>query len=378
MAHKKIKVVVLYGGRSTEHDISRKSAAFVLKNLDKEKYDILAVGVDKAGRWIPQDINIILEAAAEEIPIDTVGRTLENALPIHPTPGHMLEISSGLEQTSEGAELVFFPIFHGTYGEDGAIQGLLTMANAAYVGSGIAGSAIGMDKCLAKKLVAAAGISVVPWLEARQQHFDNFTGEAFSNFTQKVEQKFSYPVFVKPACLGSSVGITKAHNHEEFTEACKLALSVDDKILIEKAMDIREIECAVLGDYDPDVSEPGEVITSEDNFYSYEAKYLNADQATIRVPADLPDKLKHEAKIICKKIFQELNLYGMARVDLFLEKQTNKFYFNEVNTIPGFTQISQYPKLWQHAGKSASQLLDELIKLALKRYKIESKLNRSI
>jgi D-alanine-D-alanine ligase len=266
-----------------------------------------------------------------------------------------------------------FPIIHGTGGEDGSIQGLMDLSETAYVGPDILGSANGMDKVVAKKLAAAAGIQVVPYIDIKRQFWDLQEADCLA----LAERELGFPMFVKPARLGSSVGVNKAKNPSELLVHIKMAFEFDDKVLIEKGLDVREIECAVLGDYEPEVSLPGEVLPRVD-FYTYEAKYLSDDGASMKIPADLSVQQTKEAQDIAKRVFQALELYGMARVDLFLEKKTNRFYFNEVNTIPGFTEISQDPMLWAASGLSNSVLLDRLIELALKRHQVKKQLKRSL
>ena len=362
----KTKVIVIYGGRSTEHEISCRSAAFVLRNLDRKKYDVAAVAIDKDGRWLPQNMDYLLDHLGTAVPIITdAGRTALEPLPLEPSPTDVVSraIVSHTASGYTAQNVVVFPVLHGTYGEDGSIQGLFNLGDLAFVGSGTLGSALGMDKCIAKKLVSLAGIPVVPWVETRKQ-FYLLDPEAFLT---KAEVELGYPIFVKPASLGSSVGVNKVRNREELRRACTEALSYDEKILLEKALDIREIECAVLGDYDPLISEPGEVVTHGATFYSYEAKYLSSTQASSEIPAKLEQSQRDEARNLSKRIFQCLECYGLARVDLFLEKATGKYYFNEINTLPGMTDVSQYPMLWAHSGIGSGELIDRLIALALKR-----------
>jgi D-alanine-D-alanine ligase len=370
------KVIVIYGGRSTEHEISCKSAAFVLRNIDRKKYEVAAIAIDKKGRWLPQNVDGLLDNLTGPVPIlDGEGRTPLESLPLEPTPTDVVSRAI-VNRSAAGYDvknIVIFPVLHGTYGEDGSIQGFFNLGDLAFVGSGTLGSAIGMDKCIAKKLVSAEGIPVVPWVETRKQ-FYLLDPEAFLN---KAETTLGYPIFVKPASLGSSVGINKVRNRAELRQACEEALSMDEKILLEKALDVREIECAVLGDYDPIVSEPGEVVTHGVSFYSYEAKYLSKTQATSEIPADLAPKQRAEARELSKRIFQCLECYGLARVDLFLDKNTGKFLFNEVNTLPGMTEVSQYPLLWENSGIKPSELIDRLINLALKRKRETDQLIRS-
>jgi D-alanine-D-alanine ligase len=366
-------VLVIYGGRSTEHEISCRSAAFILRNLDPAKYNVHAIAIDKDGAWLPQNAPALVADPKGPVPIQ---RSLSGqpALPARGDQGPNLlamlpgQGGRGLDKRS----LVVFPILHGTNGEDGTIQGLLELAEVAFVGPDTLGSAVGMDKIVSKKLAQGAGIPVVPWLDTRAQ----FWPDHRASILAEAEKSLGFPMFVKPARLGSSVGVTKVKSAADLCRACELALSFDDRIMIEKGLSVREIEVAALGDYDPDVSVPGEVIPHAE-FYSYDAKYIDADGASIAVPAVLEPAQVKTAQDLARRVFMALDLYGMARVDLFLEKTTGAFYFNEVNTIPGFTEISQYPLLWQASGVSPKQLLDRLIDLAVRRQGTKTKLSRS-
>lgn len=365
-------VLVIYGGRSAEHEISCRSAAFILRNLDPGKYNVHAIAIDKDGAWLPQNAQHLIANLKGPVPIER--SAAQKVLPAGRDPaGHLLALAG--DGTTPGVDrkrLVVFPILHGTFGEDGTMQGLLELAEVAFVGPDTMGSAIGMDKVVSKKLVQAAGVPVVPWLETRQQ----FWAEHQDGICAEAEKSLGYPMFVKPVRLGSSVGISKVKDRAALKRACVEALSFDDKIMIEKGLNVREIECAVLGDYDPDVSIPGEVIPHAE-FYSYEAKYIDADGASMAIPAKLDAAQVRTAQDLARRVFMALDLYGMARVDLFLDKNDGKFYFNEVNTIPGFTEISQYPMLWKESGVDSKELLDRLIALAVKRQDQKRALKRS-
>ena len=359
----KIKVLVVYGGKSAEHEVSCRSAAFILRNLDPNKYEVEAVAVNKSGRWLKQDTPALLAAiqTSKSVPIMESMQAL---------PASSLLASS---ETLVDTQRVVFPVIHGTGGEDGSIQGLLDLSDTAYIGPDVLGSAVCMDKVVAKKLAAIAGVNIVPFIDIKIQFWQAHQDERIIF----AERELGYPMFVKPARLGSSVGVNKAKDRADLLKHIKTAFEFDDKVLIEKGLDVREIECAVLGGYDPDVSIPGEVMPTND-FYSYEAKYIDAEGAKMKIPADLTDDQIKVAQAIAKTVFQALELYGMARVDLFLDKKTNQFYLNEVNTIPGFTEISQYPMLWAASGISNSELIDRLIELALKRHQIKKSLKRSL
>jgi D-alanine-D-alanine ligase len=365
----KQKVLILYGGQSTEHEVSCRSAATIIKNLDPEHYDVMAIGITQSGQWLPQDVKRLRGESSKTLPIHTPQVASAQIAQSAINPVTSLTHLSG---AGSAANIVVFPIIHGTHGEDGTLQGLLEMANLAFVGPDTLGSAVGMDKGVAKKLCQAAGLPVAPFVEYRAESW----ARARKNAVEEVSSVMKYPVFVKPSRLGSSVGISKVRNAQELIVACEKALQFDDKILVEQGLDVREIEFAALGGYDPEISVPGEVVPSAE-FYTYEAKYLDEKGAEVIVPArNLTPEQVREGQVLSKKIFKALDLYGMARIDLFLEKKTGKYFFNEVNTIPGFTDISQYPMLWRASGIDTPQLMTKLIDLALERKKTKDQLQR--
>ena len=271
---------------------------------------------------------------------------------------------------------VVFPVLHGPYGEDGTVQGLLELANVAYVGAGVLGSAVGMDKAVMKTIFAAHNLPIVPHITVMRREWQADP----RRITSRVANELSYPVFVKPANLGSSVGISKAKNDDSFCEAMALALRFDKKIVIESGVsNAREIECAVLGNDEPEASVPGEIIvTHRDGFYSYTAKYIDAEGATTRIPADLSAPMIEQVRRLSIEAFRALELSGMARVDFFVNGQTNALFLNEVNTIPGFTSISMYPKMWEASGLPYPALIDRLLTLALERHADKQQLHTSI
>lgn len=358
----KTKIAVLYGGCSAEHEISLLSAAAVIKNLDKNKFDVIPIGIDKQGHCFLNEPQHLYSDNA--ILLKT-----KNAQPL-----------SGLTELKGDKKVlcdVVFPVLHGTFGEDGTIQGLLDILGLAYVGADVLGSAIGMDKACAKRLVRAADIPVVAFLTFN-------SGQWSANKTkyrEAIEQKIAYPLFVKPANVGSSLGITKVKKACELNAAIELALTYSTKVLIEKALEVREIEIAVLENSqwgaEALVSRVGEIIPTHE-FYSYEAKYWDAKGAELIIPAALQAGQLQQIKSLAAKIFSCLDCSGMARIDFFIEKQSQKIYFNELNTIPGFTKVSMYPKLWEASGLSYPQLLTHLIELALARYQRLSLLKRSL
>jgi D-alanine-D-alanine ligase len=345
---KVLRVGVLFGGRSGEHEVSLASAASVIRGLDTDKYEAVPIGITKDGHWL------VGEGAVKMLPeVLKGGRRV--MLTADPTEAALVPLDRGA-----GAQRldVVFPVLHGTFGEDGTIQGMLDLAGLPYVGAGVLGSAIGMDKDVAKRLCQAAGIPVVPWVSVQRWDWEKNRGAIVT----EIQDKFSYPVFVKPANLGSSVGMSKVHKAEELGPAIDLACEYGMKIMVEKAVTAREIEVSVLGNHDPKASVPGEIVPHRE-FYDYTAKYLE-DGTRLVIPVELKPSQVHKIQTTAVKAFRTLELAGMARVDFFLEKKGGKLYLNEVNTIPGFTSISMYPKLWEASGIPFRQLIDKLIELA--------------
>ena len=338
---KKKRIVVLFGGRSGEHEVSIRSAASVIRALDRNKYEVVPAAVTKGGRYLSHAESVAMLPA--ELREDL---TTETAVTLAHEPG-----------SAEGIDVVF-PVLHGTFGEDGTVQGLLDLADVAYVGAGVLGSAAGMDKDVMKRLFRERGLPTVEHCALLRRGRHDKIG--------CIEEQFSYPVFVKPANLGSSVGITKAHDREELRKALDLAASYDRKIVVEPAIDGREIECAVLGNDAPEASVPGEVVPAKE-FYDYEAKYV-ADDSELLIPAPLSDKQTDQVRRLAVEAFQAVEGGGLARVDFFLENGSGKLLLNEVNTMPGFTSISMYPKMWEATGLGYSELLDRLIELAIERH----------
>jgi D-alanine-D-alanine ligase len=356
---KKIRVAVLYGGRSGEHEISLQSAASVLRHLDRERFEAVPIGIDRQGNWLLNDITQI-DTAHKSLPLQTANaRTL--ASPSQAQRDQLFD--------------VVFPALHGTFGEDGAVQGLLELSDIPYVGAGVLASAVGMDKDIAKRLAAAAGIAIAPYLAIKQGEWQNNSADHL----KRIAQQFTWPVFVKPANAGSSVGIHKVKQAGELQAAIADALLYDSKVLVEQGIDAREIELAVLENAQygaaPLVSVAGEIIPQLE-FYSYAAKYLDENGAQLVIPAALSQQQGEKAQQLAGRIFALLECEGMARVDLFLDKHSGEFYFNEINTIPGFTSISMYPKLWQASGLPYGNLLTCLIELALARHQRKQQLKR--
>ena len=315
----KIRIALIYGGRSGEHEISLRSAESIKKALDPERYEVTSFVISKSGQWSPHVIS--------------------------PEPAGNPDID------------VVFPILHGTFGEDGTVQGLLELADLPYVGAGVLASAVSMDKAATKKLCAQAGLPVVEYLVLNRGEFDPDT----------LRLPFGYPVFVKPANLGSSVGITKAKNEAEFRAALKVAMQYDRKLVVERGVTGREFECAVLDGKQPLASTPCEVIPSQE-FYTYEDKYL-LDKARIELPANLTPDQTAEMQRLAIGCFEAVGCEGMGRVDFLMDGNSGKFFVNEINTIPGFTSISMYPKMLEYSGISYAALLDRLIEMAIERFK---------
>lgn len=369
---KKIRVAVLYGGRSGEHEVSLQSGASVIANLDRDKFEVIPVSINKEGRWQWNDLKLIEESRAKTLPI--YQNSPEMRLRPQPDGRATLEpINSGSPSFSDID--VFFPVMHGPLCEDGAVQGLLELADVAYVGSGILGSAIGMDKEVAKRLAEAAGIPIVPYVSVTKTNFLRDAGAA----EKQAKAKLKLPVFVKPANMGSSVGVHKVKKWEDLGQALKDSFQYDLKVLIEEGIDAREIEVAVLETVNgaPFVSVPSEISAAGGHeFYSYEAKYLDANGATIDLPAKITPEQVTTVQKYAAQAFEVLELAGMARADFFLDRKTNKFYFNEVNTLPGFTTISMFPKMMGASGVSYKDLLSRLVTLALHRQQQRHSLKR--
>jgi D-alanine-D-alanine ligase len=350
---KRLRVGVLFGGRSGEHEVSLASAASVIRGLDPDKYEAVPIGITKEGHWL-------IGAGAQKMLPEVLRGGQRVMMTADPTDAALVR----LDGSGGGTRLdVVFPAMHGTFGEDGTIQGLLDLAGLPFVGAGVLGSAIAMDKDVAKRLLQAAKIPVVPWVAVPRIEWEKNPGDV----EQTIENKFQYPVFVKPATLGSSVGMTKVHSREELAPALNLAAEFAQKILVERAMVAREIEVSVLGNSEPAASVPGEIVPHRE-FYDYAAKYLE-EGTQLLIPAKLkPAQVKKFQKLAVDS-FRALELSGMARVDFFLEKEGGKIYLNEVNTIPGFTSISMYPKLWEASGIPFRDLIDKLIELALEQHR---------
>jgi D-alanine-D-alanine ligase len=353
---------VIFGGRSVEHEVSLVSAASVINALDKEKYEIIPIGIAPTGQWLSSGETLRLLKEKKSIE-----RELEQLL--LPDPRKQSLVALNNSGGSGKALDVIFPVMHGRFGEDGTLQGLLELADIPYVGPGVLGSALGMDKVTQKELFIRANIQTAPFVW--------FTGEEYERHHKKIiaeiERKLKYPLFVKPSNSGSSIGINKAHQRKELHEFIEIAAQFDRKILVEQGIkNAREIECAVLGNDQPMVSVPGEIISSNE-FYDYDAKYVDGKSDTV-IPATLPAAVVKKIQQSALTAFRTLDCAGMARVDFLVTRKTHQIFLNEINTIPGFTSISMYPKLWEASGFPYPVLLDKLIQLALERHSAKTKL----
>ncbi|MFZ1399179.1 MAG: D-alanine--D-alanine ligase family protein [Candidatus Promineifilaceae bacterium] len=361
----KVRVGVIFGGRSGEHEVSLNSAQSVMRALNPEKYEVIPIGIDKNGRWLTGDVVGTL----------TEGKTSSHHATLLPDPQ-----ASGLMQLDEGDGVgmtavsqldVIFPVLHGPYGEDGTVQGLLELANLPYVGAGVVGSAVGMDKAIFKHVMTANGLPVLPWVlvqsgEWRQRPY---------KVIEQIEAILVYPVFTKPANLGSSVGISKCRNRAELEAGLNEAASYDRRIVVEQGVNVRELEVSVLGNAEPEASVVGEVRPRRE-FYDYVAKYVSDDSELI-IPANLTEAESDEVRRLAVHAYKAIDCAGLGRVDLLLDVANGRLYLNEINTIPGFTRISMYPKLWEATGLPYSQLLDKLIALAIERHEEKELLKKS-
>ena len=359
LTNKRIRVGLIFGGRSGEHEVSLRSARSIMDAIDKDKYEVLPIGITKQGRWIAGgDPLAALKAGQETTPAALLGEPGERTImAVEPAASQ-----HGLSLRDIATVDVIFPALHGPYGEDGTIQGLLELADIPYVGAGVAGSAVGMDKALFKSIMQACGIPILPYILVLRSDWEADSDEVLA----RIESHLKYPVFAKPANLGSSVGVHKATNSASLRQALDDAARYDRRLLVEQGIMGREIEVSVLGNEEPIVSIPGEVIPS-DEFYSYEDKYLR-DEARLVIPAPLDPAQIAQIQENALVAFKAIDCAGLARCDFFVDKESGTVWMNELNTIPGFTSISMYPKLWEASGISYSDLIDRLIQLALERH----------
>lgn len=347
---KKIRVGVIFGGRSGEHEVSIISAQSIINAINKNKYEVVSIFIDKKGKWqLGFDPKMLKSKGIEYI-----------YLPPDLTSKKLIPVESGTQPKHID---VIFPVLHGTYGEDGAVQGLLELAGIPYVGADVTASAVGMDKDLMKKIFRAAELPITKHLIVLRSELN----KNLEKLVEKMEKELAYPIFTKPASLGSSVGITKAHNRKGLVDGLKLAGEYDRKMIVEQGINrAREVEVALLGNDDPKASVCGEVVPSKE-FYDYEDKYI-LNKAKLLIPAPISEELSSKIRDMAIKAFKAIDCSGMARVDFLVDPKTNKVYIDEINTIPGFTSISMYPKLWESTGIPYKELVDRLIQLAIQRY----------
>ena len=363
----KIRVGVLFGGRSGEHEISLRSALTVMSAMDPARYEIVPIGIDHEGRWFLENNALkVLAQTTPDLGALSAGDTPVTLLPhndsrtLVPTPSKS-GVAALAKQNLGGALDVVFPVLHGTFGEDGTVQGLLELAGVPYVGAGVLGSAIGMDKDMQKRVLRDAGVPVVKYHSILRSDYEEHPAPA-----KKFARACGYPVFVKPNALGSSIGISKVKKQADLDAALEDAFQYDRKALIEQSCEGRELECAVLGNDRPEASTVGEVIVTHGHeFYSYESKYVDEKGSETRIPAKLPKAVLNTIRKMAVESFKALSLRGMARVDFLARRDLKKIFVNEVNTIPGFTSISMYPKLWEASGLPLPKLIDRLIELAI-------------
>ncbi len=349
--NRKLKVAVVFGGQSGEHEVSLMSVSSVLRALNKEKYEIIMIGITRQGAWKHYDGPI------EEI---ITGEWEKSSKNLDESAYCFLNTGRGIPNSSID---IVFPVLHGPMGEDGTIQGLFELAGLAYVGCGVLASAVGMDKVFSKLIFNKEGLRQADYLVFMKQDSDR----EGADIIPAIEKKFDYPVFIKPANLGSSVGITKAHNRDALLHGLKLAWKYDSKLIVEEFIEGHEVECSVLGNENPRASVVGEILPSNE-LYDYEPKYFNCGKSDLIIPAAISKKAAAEVQRMALRAFKAIEGSGLARVDFFVHRETDDVYINEINTMPGFTKISMYPKLWDATGLPYSVLLDNLIDLGIKRH----------
>ncbi|MEM7116141.1 MAG: D-alanine--D-alanine ligase family protein [Chloroflexota bacterium] len=381
MAAKKRKIGIIFGGRSGEHEVSLRSARSVMAALDKDKYEVVPIGITKNGRWLTGNAMAALSDGAASQPATLLPDPQSSTL-LQMSSEKALVSASGEAAASETTlsavtELdVIFPVLHGTFGEDGTVQGLLELADIPYIGAGVVGSAVGMDKAIFKGVMVANDIPILPWrLYTRRQWASD--PERVMN---DIEAALTYPVFTKPANLGSSVGIQKCDDRAELRSGLDEAAQYDRRIVVEQGINVRELEVSVLGNDDPIASVVGEIRPRRE-FYDYTAKYLtepgSEEDSELIIPAQIDKQLSDEIRTLAVRAYRAIDCAGLARVDLMIDRDNGRLYMNEINTIPGFTSISMYPKLWEATGISYSELLDRLIDLAIERHEEKASLKRT-
>lgn len=362
----KLRVGIVFGGKSAEHEVSLQSAKNIVEAIDKTRFEVVLLGIDKQGQWHISDAQNYLLNAHD--PAHIALRPSDITLAHIPGKAHQQMINAASGQPLDAIDVIF-PIVHGTLGEDGSLQGMLRMANLPFVGSDVLGSAACMDKDVTKRLLRDAGLSIAPFVTLTRRTRDSFSYE-------EIKAKLGLPLFVKPANQGSSVGVSKVNSAEQYQQAVALAFEFDHKVVVEQGIKGREIECAVLGNDDPQASTCGEIVLNSE-FYAYDTKYIDDNGAKVVVPAAISAEVNDKIRHVAIEAYQTLGCSGMARVDVFLT-ENNEVVINEINTLPGFTNISMYPKLWQASGLDYTSLITRLIELALERYQADKALKTSM
>lgn len=367
---KKLRVGVIFGGRSSEHEVSVRSAASVIEAIDRKKYDVLPIAITREGKWLsPPDAARLLAPSAQSRLSPKTSAMIRSDVAILGDPSHAgllsFDLSGGGEASSERLDVVF-PVLHGPFGEDGTLQGLLEMASIPYVGCGVLASACGMDKVAMKLLFLQAGLPMCRYVWFLRSHWQSNRAKAMKT----VARDIGFPCFVKPANLGSSVGVSRAVDKASLVRAVDLAAEFDRKIIVEEAVDAREIECAILGNDEPQASLPGEYVIHDNSagFLDYAEKYTKTGHVDFVVPAPIPKSLVTKIQRMAIRAFQSVDGAGLARVDFFLKRDTGELIINELNTLPGLTEVSGYPKMWAASGLSYAKMLDRLIELAFERH----------
>ncbi|HEY4741632.1 MAG TPA: D-alanine--D-alanine ligase family protein [Candidatus Acidoferrales bacterium] len=364
---KKLRVGILFGGRSGEHEVSLASAASVIRALDPEKYEAVPIGITKEGRWLAG-------LGAQKLLPEVLKNGERVVLPADPSAASLLPVTTAAgDEGSRGIRVdVMFPVLHGTFGEDGTVQGLLELAGLPYVGAGVLASSVGMDKDVQKRLFEYAGLPIVPFVAVSRKEWEREPKRTLA----KIQKALRHPLFVKPATLGSSVGMSRVEKAKELPAALNLAAEFALKLIVEKAVNAREIEVSVLGNEDPKASIPGEIIPHRE-YYDYTAKYLE-EGTRLEIPAKLTRAQAKKIQEYAIRAFRAIDGAGMARADFFVDKKTSRIFINELNTIPGFTSISMYPKMWEASGISYKELIDRLIQLALELHAEKARTKYSI
>lgn len=350
---KKLNVALIFGGKSGEHDVSLMSSTSVYKHIDKDKYNVFTIGITKDGRWL------YYEGSEENIQNGKWANLANKKVEINLVPMGNKEVGIIFENGKTEKIDVLFPVLHGPYGEDGTIQGLFEISQIPYVGCGVLASSVGMDKLICKKVFSQIGLPQVNYTYTTKWSFNKNKEEELNN----IEKELKYPIFVKPANMGSSVGVSKADNREELLSGINEALKYDSRIVLEQGINAREIEVAVLGNEDVKVSIPGEIKPAKE-FYDFEDKYIDG-ASTYDIPAKIEDAHIQKIQSMAIEAFKGIDGKGLSRVDFFIDRQTNEIYINEINTLPGFTNISMYPKMWEETGLKYDKLIDNLIELAI-------------